>query len=204
MSYICNITNNEKQTLKKRIMNTQLERLAELNSSLKKGNVKSSINILLATGKARTGESSYRAGYAHKHIWTDVVAYILRNNRISFECGNDAPRGGANGEFVKLTGKVLKDVLKLKEEREARLKAEVEQRRKELAEREARYEEECCETYNYCVENNIKVSLTHEDLRYVSFGFVAHNIRKAAFHRLACENGVKNNEGWRRYVREHL
>lgn len=185
-------------------MKTQIERLTKLNTSLKEGYVKSAIRMLLATGKARTGESGYRAGHAHKHIWTDVVVSVLQNNHISFECGNDAPRGGANGEFVKLTGKVLKDVLKLKEEREARYEAEAEQRRKEQAEREARYEEECCVTYNHCVEKNIKVSLTHEDLRYISFGFVAHNIRKSAFHRLAAENGVKNNEGWRRYVREQL
>ena len=185
-------------------MKTQIERLTKLHSSLKKGNVKSAISMLLLTGKARTGESSYSYGRGHKRIWTDVIAYVLRENHISFECGNDAPRGGANGEFVKLTGKVLKDVLKLKEEREARLKAEAEQRRKELAECEARYKAEGDATYHYCKDNNITIALTEADLRYVSEGFVARNIRKAAFHRLACENGVKNNEGWRRYVREQL
>lgn len=185
-------------------MKTQIERLTKLHSSLKKGKVKSAISKLLLTGKARTGESSYSCGRGHKSIWTDEVAYVLRKNNISFECGNDAPRGGANGEFVKLTGKVLKDVLKLKEEREARLKAEAEQRIKELAECEARYKAECDATYNYCKDNNITIALAEADLHYVSDGFVALNIRDAAYHRLAAENGVKNNAGWRRYVREQL
>lgn len=185
-------------------MKTQLEKLTELHNILNRGKVKSAINMLLATGKARTGESSYSCGRGHKSLWTEEVAYVLRKHNISFECGNDAPRGGANGEFVKLTGKVLKDVLKLKEEREARLFAEAEQRRKELSEREARYEAECEATYQYCKDKMFNITLAESDLRYVSEGFVARNIRKAAFHRLACENGVKNNAGWRRYVREQL
>jgi hypothetical protein len=46
---------------------------------------------------------------------------------IDFECGNDAPRGGVTGEYVKLTAKGLKQVAdynKVQAERGAKIKAE--------------------------------------------------------------------------------
>jgi len=57
----------------------------------------------LEYGSSRTGKSSYSGGYANKSIWTSSVSDLLTKLGITHECCNDAPRGGANGEFVKIT-----------------------------------------------------------------------------------------------------
>ncbi len=54
-------------------------------------------------GSSRTGKSSYSGGYANKSIWTSDVSNLLIKLAIKHECLNDAPRGGANGESVKIT-----------------------------------------------------------------------------------------------------
>lgn len=63
---------------------------------------------LAALGRVRTGASS--KGY--KRIDTFDVVNVLNRAGIACTYGNDAPRGGANGEWVALTGQVAKDVKK--------------------------------------------------------------------------------------------
>lgn len=59
----------------------------------------------LNTGISRTGKSSYSGGYSNKSVWTTTTFGILLDLGIECEFGNDAPRGGANGEFVRITDK---------------------------------------------------------------------------------------------------
>lgn len=66
------------------------------NVSNIRGLVRESLINILNFGYATTGQSS-RSG---KHIWTRQVADILRKLDIPCMTGNEAPRGGAQGEFV--------------------------------------------------------------------------------------------------------
>ncbi len=54
---------------------------------------------------ARTGSSSYSKGYVYKAVWTDKVLAICSALRLDVEAGNDAPRGGALGEYVAATNR---------------------------------------------------------------------------------------------------
>lgn len=105
-------------------------------SGLRKNNLRTSVAQLLSDGFTRTGSSgwiSVRRG-ASKEIWTQEISDILTKIGIAHECGNDAPRGGANGEFVKVTSPAfVKVVKKVQAERKARWEAE----KKEAAEKAA-------------------------------------------------------------------
>jgi len=67
-----------------------------------KGNVKNSLVQLTTTGQTRTGQSGYSKGWAHKSVWTSEVIAACKELGIEIESGNDAMRGGANGEFIRL------------------------------------------------------------------------------------------------------
>ena len=68
-----------------------------------RGNVRKSLNELIATGYTRTGHSGYSNGWASKSIWTGELLSACQELGIMVESGNDAPKGGANGEFVALS-----------------------------------------------------------------------------------------------------
>ena len=121
---------------------TQYEKLQNLLnekqniSGLRRKCLRTSVSALLSDGFTRTGSSgwiSVRRG-ASKEIWTKEISDILTKLNIAHECGNDAPRGGANGEYVKVTSPAfVKVVKKVQAERKARLEAE----KKEAAEKAA-------------------------------------------------------------------
>lgn len=110
-------------------MKTKIEKLQNAIKA-NRGNVKTSLTELLNKGSARTGKSGYSKGWASKSIWTSDVTTILSYLKISFATGNDAPRGGANGEYIKLTDKTLSLQIKARnttlaiEAEEAKIKAE--------------------------------------------------------------------------------
>lgn len=58
-------------------------------------------------GRIQTGYSSKNDYFIH----TGRVTSVLDMLHVSYVSGNDAPRGGACGEYVRLTGTVLKDVI---------------------------------------------------------------------------------------------
>ena len=94
-------------------------------SGLRKKNLRTSVAHLLSDGFTRTGSSGWisRRG-ASKEIWTDEISDILSKLGIEHECGNDAPRGGANGEYVKVTSPAfVKVVKKIQAECKARREA---------------------------------------------------------------------------------
>ena len=104
-----------------------------LNSIAKNSNAYKSCVKLLNYGVTRTGSSGYSKGYANKSVWTDMVVYVMNQTGIAFEKGNDAPRGGANGEFVRITDKnILKRI-----EKERKNNAIIAQKRREEAEAKA-------------------------------------------------------------------
>jgi len=87
-------------------MKTKIEKLENAIKN-NRGNVKTSLTELLYKGFSYTGKSGYSKGWANKSVWTTDVMWILTNLKIKFNAGNNAPRGGANGEFVELTDNVL-------------------------------------------------------------------------------------------------
>lgn len=105
-------------------------------SGIRKQNVRSSLEGLLMYGKTTTGSSSWiskRRG-ASKDVWTDEVSAVLKRLGIAHECGNDAPRGGANGEYVKITMPAFLKVVKKNEaERKARWAEEEKARQERIA-----------------------------------------------------------------------
>jgi hypothetical protein len=64
-----------------------------------------SLKELLNYGYSRTGHSS-KAG---KVIWTNQLAGILDQLHVEYETGNDAPRKGGNGEYIKVNAAELND-----------------------------------------------------------------------------------------------
>ena len=50
-----------------------------------------------------TGLSGYSKGWSRKSIWTYDVCSLLREVGIKHTFGNNAPRGGASGEYVEIT-----------------------------------------------------------------------------------------------------
>ena len=84
----------------KNIMKTLNEKLENALTGTR-GLVRESLKNLRASGIASTGKNQNRKTQS----WTKEVCEILAKNKIPFENGNDAPRGGICGEFVKLTSK---------------------------------------------------------------------------------------------------
>jgi len=66
-----------------------------------------SLQELIDLGFTRTGHSD-KGG---KIIWTNQLCEVLDSLNINYESGNDAPRGGGNGEFVKIQRAELEDRL---------------------------------------------------------------------------------------------
>lgn len=95
-------------------------------------NLQQSLQQILKTGEARTGKYTGTGRYASKSVWTSEVSAYLDKMGIAHECGNDAPRGGANGEYVRVTMpaflKVTRQLVAEENARIAAQKAEIEAR----------------------------------------------------------------------------
>ena len=103
-------------------MKTLNEKLIEATKGTR-GNVKNSLTQLLNNGFTRTGKNQSRKN----SCWTSEVVNILQSNKIPFEAGNDAVRGGITGEYVKLTSKAqlfqIKEAQRIEDEKELELQA---------------------------------------------------------------------------------
>lgn len=92
------------QSKTKRQKNTISEQVkALLRQSTARGRGLSALKEIIRTGTARTGSSGYSKGWAHKSIWTSETIAACREIGIAVVNGNDAPRGGASGEYVMLS-----------------------------------------------------------------------------------------------------
>jgi hypothetical protein len=67
-----------------------------------RGNVRTAVESIMRTGSARTGSSGFSGGWANKSTWTADTVAACKARGIIVESGNDAPRGGASGEYVRL------------------------------------------------------------------------------------------------------
>ena len=138
---------------------------------------------------------------------------------IDYELGNDAPRGGKEGDFIKLTAKGKRQVAEWVKAKKAEIDARKEQEELERLEREKieqekkdEYARHCEETYNQLVATGATFTLQDEDKNYTSLPFVRCregevtyiNISKRAFHRIAGELKVYNNDGFKAYAREFI
>lgn len=75
----------------------------QITTKTRSSNINNSIAELNMSAFTRTGSSGYNKGWAKKSVWTDQVCQVLDAEGISYERGNDAARGGANGEYVRIT-----------------------------------------------------------------------------------------------------
>jgi|SRR5690606_36923313 len=112
-------------------MKTLNEKLIEATKGTR-GNVKNSLTQLLNNGFTRTGKNQSRKN----SCWTSEVVNILQSNKIPFEAGNDAVRGGITGEYVKLTSKAqlfqIKEAQRIEDEKELELQAVLNEKELEL------------------------------------------------------------------------
>lgn len=81
-----------------------LTKKLEVNKS-----VKSMIqNCSFDGNKIRTGYYSGRGRFTSRHSAQGLITSILKAQGYKFETGNDSERGGANGEFVKVSKTAMK------------------------------------------------------------------------------------------------
>lgn len=84
----------------------------------KEGKVsKSIINMLLncsfAKGRIYVGYNSGRGRFTSAHSAEATVTSVLKSGGYKFETGNDAPRGGITGEYVKASKAARKAIIEL-------------------------------------------------------------------------------------------
>ena len=95
-------------------------------NGINSGRVVSSLRDLRENGFARTGFSQKTGADS----WTEQVIKALEDINISCESGNDAPRGGKNGEFVCITSPAILAIIK-KEIAERKRIADAERQRQQ-------------------------------------------------------------------------
>ena len=69
------------------------------------------IKALAEHGQSHTYTVRRSGGYTNIYDSTERIINILKALKIAYELGNDAPRGGREGRFIRLTGKaILRDI----------------------------------------------------------------------------------------------
>ncbi len=137
-----NLTQKQLKNFKALTINKTRTEYKQVKQALESGN-----------GVIRTGAS----GQGFKKIWTLEVGAVLTSIGISHTCGNDATRGGACGEFVKITDVRLINKLK-------KASVEIESLRKAKIERE----NEISETRKNAIKYEIEMMLTKTDEQWYS------------------------------------
>ena len=94
--------------------------------------VKSLISTILRKGEVHTGYYQGRGRHTKAVDFTYTVTTILDLYDIAYETGNDAPRGGIGGKFVKVTSPAfLKEVRAVMERDKAQADAAKEEHRRQ-------------------------------------------------------------------------
>lgn len=128
------------------------------------------------------------------------------------ESGNDAPRGGTLGDYVIVK---FNDLFFAKYGHYIEAKQAEEENRKQLQilkeKQKALYKMRSLETYNEASKRNISFkSLGQIKDEWWAFDFENGNIperyllHREAYHELAAQNKLHNNDGWKKYVDEQL
>lgn len=69
------------------------------------------IKALLSCGQVHTYKVTRSKGYTNISDTKDIICGILDGLNIAYEVSNDAPRGGKQGTFIRLTGNaILRDI----------------------------------------------------------------------------------------------
>lgn len=136
-----------------------------------RGLIRASISDLITNGITSTGKNQNRK----IQKWTKEVCEILAKNNIDFESGNDAPKGGVCGEFVKLTNKSF-----LKSIEKAKKVALIEKKRKEAQDKIA-YSNAISFT-NIAFAENIEKIKDRISLKYPDFNFSHQDSKSIAYH----------------------
>lgn len=131
-------------------------------------NLQYSLQQILKTGEARTGKYTGKGRFSTKSVWTSEVSAYLNRMGIPHCCGNDAPRGGANGEYVRVTMpaflKITRKLVAEENDRIASVKAEIEARHNAFVETLratiASMTEEIKEEYKSELDSRLDDSLT--------------------------------------------
>lgn len=101
--------------MKKRNKKTVSDKVASIFDNAKNqkpgANTMQSVKELITSGFTRTGLSGYSRGWARKSIWTTSVIATCKSIGLHVVSGNDAPRCGANGEYVMLVADKRKNNL---------------------------------------------------------------------------------------------
>lgn len=84
----------------KTTVNAQITALKKSVTAL--GNARQSTMGIIDSGYSSTGSSGYSKGWSHKSIWTLNAWSSCHDLGLSVSSGNNAPRGGANGEYISL------------------------------------------------------------------------------------------------------
>lgn len=80
----------------------QLKGLALISKLTNKTKAEQSVRELVNQGITQTGCSGYSKGWKNKSIWTSQTVILAEQLGLVVESFNDAPRGGASGEQVRL------------------------------------------------------------------------------------------------------
>lgn len=173
-----------------------------------RGLVKTSIEVLLTSTEVRTGSSSYSRGWANKSVYTNEVSAVLTSLGIKHECLNDAPRGGANGEFVRITSPAVVKAINSVQKRIsfANFLINSEINRAEKA-KKAVYQAEYLELKNYLKSRIIEVSEKLNTL--LLFDSAYSRLEGDLTHNEACNRAVgivgyryAKFLGWKNVLRE--
>lgn len=149
-------------------------------SGVTSNRVVQSLKELRYSGKTCTGISERRRADS----WTTAVIEALATHKIPYHSGNNAPRGGMNGEFVQLTSPAMLKVIN----------AEIAER-KRIADLE---EQKRIERYNNMLKiaQNIKDGLYDDYLRENKERILQPRLNKSTkktfWHRIATSIGTYN------------
>lgn len=123
-----------------------LENKIQENLTTKKGTIKAKYEsviflILNPKSKIHPVSSRYSGGYVNVSDRTDDLIEGLKLLGIDYEQGNDAPRGGRDGNFIQLTTKGRRQVAKLSKKLNDLEKSKKEAFLAEQEKRESEYKE---------------------------------------------------------------
>ena len=168
---------------------TQYEMLQRLATKKNGKVINRALRELLNTGVAVTGKSSKNG----KSVYTCKVSSFLTQNKISHVCENTAPRGGAAGERVRLTGNISRVVAFEQKKRRAEFEKNLIANVKLIEEQKKQYEEECNSTYNRLANSCISFDFSN-----------IKELNRNVFHNLAISVNCQNNNGFKKYVTEQF
>lgn len=95
---------------------SQLKEMLSANSNVtglrKNSNAYNALERILHNGESNTAHTTGHGRYTTLYVYTCEVKEYLDKFNIAYEVGNDAPRGGKHGEFIKVTDRAFLKVMK--------------------------------------------------------------------------------------------